>query len=177
MTATVLTLPGWQNSGSGHWMTLWEARHPDWRRVEQADWEWPRRSDWIAALDAAALRTRGPLVLVAHSLGCLTVAHWAATTTDAVRIRHALLVAPPDIERDDLPAALSDFAPAPWTPLPFASTLVASRNDPYCRIERARAFATAWGSEFVALGDCGHINVDAGFGPWPDGLARLQQVL
>ncbi len=91
MTVAVLTLPGWQNSGPGHWMTLWEARHPDWRRVEQADWEQPRRSDWIAALDAQALRTSGPLMLVAHSLGCLTVAHWAATATDAARIRHALL--------------------------------------------------------------------------------------
>ena len=177
MTAAVLTLPGWMNSGPGHWMTLWEARHPEWRRVEQTDWERPRRNDWIAMLDAQVQRTPGPLVLVAHSLGCLAAAHWAATTNAAAKVRHALLVAPPDVERDDLPAALADFAPVPHARLPFASTVVASRNDPYCRIDRARAFSAAWGSEFVDIGEHGHINVDAGFGPWPDGEARLLRLM
>ena len=55
--------------------------------------------------------------------------------------------------------------------------LVASSNDPYCPIRRAGAYARAWGSELVRLQNAGHINVEAGFGPWPLGLALLQSLL
>ena len=44
--------------------------------------------------------------------------------------------------------------------------------------ERSRALAQAWGSRFIDAGNSGHINADAGFGPWPLGenlLAELTQ--
>lgn len=86
----------------------------------------------------------------------------------------ALLVAPPDVERAELPLELVGFRPAPCTPLPFRSVLVASENDPYINVEVARQLAAACGSEFVALGAAGHINTDAGYGPWPEGEALLK---
>jgi predicted alpha/beta hydrolase family esterase len=61
--------------------------------------------------------------------------------------------------------------------LPFASTVVASRDDPFTRFERAQSFAQAWGSEFIDYGARGHINAESGLGDWPEGralLARLQ---
>lgn len=171
---TVLVLPGWQDSGPAHWQSRWQAAHPHWRRVEQADWLHPRRADWVAALDAAAEAAPGELVLVAHSLGCVTVAHWAATSpAAAARVRHALLVASPDVERADLPTELADFAPAPRTPLLFPATLVASRDDPFCDFARAQALAADWQATLWDVGAAGHVNAAAGFGDWPEGLARL----
>lgn len=78
---THLVLPGYQNSGPEHWQTRWEAAEPDtFRRVQQADWDHPDQNDWIARVDAAVAEAAadGPVVLVAHSLGCVTVARWVA---------------------------------------------------------------------------------------------------
>ncbi|HEU6456420.1 MAG TPA: alpha/beta hydrolase, partial [Roseateles sp.] len=63
----VLLLPGWQNSGPDHWQSRWERRYGD-RRVEQHDWDWPRRGDWMARLDEVLLESEVPAVLAAHSL-------------------------------------------------------------------------------------------------------------
>ncbi len=112
------------------------------------------------------------MVVAAHSLGCIATTHLPA---EAVACIHgALLVAPADPERRGV---LADFAPVPYQPLPYRSILVASANDPYCPVRTAGAYARAWGSEFVRLQNAGHINVDAGFGPWPLGLALLQSLM
>ncbi len=171
----VLIVPGYQNSGPGHWQSLWEVERPDFRRVQQRDWENTRRGEWVAGLDAAVQAERGPVVLVAHSLGCVAVLHWAAGHRHEVA--GALLVAPPDVEHDWAPDVVRDFAPIPMAPLPFSSIVVASTDDPHAEIERARGWARAWGSRFVSLGAAGHINTDAGFGPWPDGLALLDGLI
>jgi predicted alpha/beta hydrolase family esterase len=61
----------------------------------------------------------------------------------------------------------------PLAPLPFPALLVASSNDPYCSIERARLLAERWGAAFVEGGDLGHINAASGHGPWPEGVLRF----
>ena len=48
--------------------------------------------------------------------------------------------------------------------------LVASRNDPYCDYQRAEDLAGAWGATFQDAGEAGHINVESGHGPWPEGM-------
>ena len=73
---TVLLVPGLGNSGLQHWQTKWAERY-HYPRVEQHDWEQPVRADWVQALHEAIQQTTGRVVLVAHSLGCSTVAHWA----------------------------------------------------------------------------------------------------
>ena len=113
-------------------------------------------------------------MLVAHSLGCLAVAHSARGRT--LPIRAALLVAPPDVERPDFPPVVEGFAPIPREPLPFASIVVASRDDPFVTFERARELAGAWGSRVVDVGMGRHINTEAGFGPWPLGEQLLAEL-
>lgn len=172
MTSTsIIIVPGWRDSGPGHWQTLWAERLPQARRVVQDDWHTPTRSAWVARLEETVLEQPGPVVIVAHSLGCITTAHMSPEA--AARVRGALLVAPADPERR---AVLSDFAPVPYAALPYRSILVASSNDPYCPIRLAGAYARAWGSEFVRLQNAGHINVDSGHGEWPLGRALLQSL-
>jgi uncharacterized protein len=171
----ILLLPGWQNSGPDHWQSRWEAQH-GYRRVDQHDWMQPRRGDWIAQLEDVVLSTDGPVVLVAHSLGCVLVAAWASLSRSTSRVQGALLVAPGDTESPDLRGPLPSWAPIVRQPLPFASVLVGSRNDPYCRFERARALAHDWGSSFIDAGECGHINAESGLGDWPEGHVRLLEL-
>lgn len=168
---SIIIVPGWRDSGPGHWQTLWAERLPQARRVVQDDWHTPTRSAWVARLEETVLEQPGPVVIVAHSLGCITTAHMKPEA--AARVRGALLVAPADPERR---AVLSDFAPVPYAALPYRSILVASSNDPYCPIRLAGAYARAWGSEFVRLQNAGHINVDSGHGEWPLGRALLQSL-
>ncbi len=167
--ATVIIVPGWRDSGPGHWQSLWAERLPGVVRVVQDDWITPSRKAWVAALERTILGIEGPVVVAAHSLGCIATTHVSAEA--AARIHGALLVAPADPERR---AVLSDFAPVPYARLPYRSVLVASSNDPYCPIRLAGAYARAWGSEFVRLQDAGHINIESGHGEWPLGQALLQ---
>lgn len=170
----VLLLPGWLGSGEGHWQTQWAALH-GFETVEQDDWLWPRRGDWMARLDEVLLTgpDRRPVVLVAHSLGCQLVAAWAQHSRHTGLVRCALLVAPPDTERTDMPPQLHNWRPIRRGRLPFAAVAVVSSDDPYCAPERAAGMCADWGVRVVEAGPRGHLNHDAGLGDWPQGLALL----
>ncbi|MDP1740583.1 alpha/beta hydrolase [Polaromonas sp.] len=174
--ANVLVLPGWQNSGPGHWQSLWEVAH-GYQRVEQHDWMQPLRGDWIARLEDVILGSDEPVVLVAHSLGCMLTAAWAAHSRNTHRVKGALLVAPPDVDREEVRQMLTSWAPVPMNKLPFTSVVLASSRDPYCRLERAREFAAGWGAEFVDVGPLGHLNADSGLGDWPEAHQKLQALM
>ena len=106
------------------------------------------RTAWVNQLNLAIARTSAPTILIAHSLGCQLVAAWAAHSRHTARVRGALLVAPPDTERDDMPPNLYNWRPIVRERLPFASLVVASSDDPYCalpRAERMAAFRSVWG--------------------------------
>ena len=176
-TPTVLILPGWQNSGPEHWQSRWEALYGD-QRVQQHNWMQPLRGDWMAQLEEAVLDAPpGPIVLAAHSLGCLLTAAWAQHSRNTDRVVGALLVAPGDAEREELRAALKSWSPIVLQRLPFASTLLGSQDDPYCSFARAQYFANAWGSAFLDCGNKGHINAESGLGDWPEGRALLTQLM
>ena len=134
----VLLLPGWMNSGPSHWQSRWEARH-GFERVEQADWLWPRRGDWMARLDEVLLASEQVAVLAAHSLGCQLVAAWALHSRHTARVQGALLVAPPDVERSDFPPQLVPWRPIVRARLPFAAQVIYSEDDPYGSTERSQA--------------------------------------
>ena len=172
----VLLLPGWQNSGPGHWQTLWE--DAGWaERVQQDDWTWPRRGDWMARLDDVLLADSRPVVLAAHSLGCQLVAAWAAHSRHTRRVRAALLVAPPDTERDDTPPQLHGWRPIVRQSLPFRSLAVLSTDDPFASLDRASLMCQDWGCAHMVLGPCGHINAESGLGVWPQGRLLLSQLI
>jgi predicted alpha/beta hydrolase family esterase len=169
---SIVIVPGWRDSGPGHWQSRWAQDIPGAVRVVQDDWISPTRAAWVGSLEQLILAQPAPVVIAAHSLGCIATAHLPASV--AGRIAGALLVAPADPERR---AVLSDFAPVPYAALPYRSILVASSNDPYCPARLASAYARAWGSEFVRMQNAGHINVDSGHGDWPLGLALLESLV
>ena len=174
-SANVLILPGWQNSGPDHWQSRWERSH-GYVRVEQHDWQRPRRGDWIARLEEVLLGCSEPAVLVAHSLGCLTAAAWAAHSKNTHLVKAALLVAPPDTGREDIRPMLPGWT-AVLQVLPFKSIVFASSNDPFYGLAEAQRFASGWGAKLIETGERGHINAESGLKDWPEAYAELQQLI
>ena len=172
----ILLVPGLWNSGPEHWQSHWERERSGCRRVLQTDWETPRRSDWVAALDAAVGASGTPVVLVGHSTGCATIVHWAGVSRHLARVRGAQLVAPSDPEAPSYPEGPSGFAPMPLERLPFPSIVVMSTNDEYLSTGRASQFAHAWGSRLVNAGAKGHLNSASGLGAWPAGFALVEEL-
>ncbi len=174
-------VPGYGGSALPHWQRLWASTDPAAAVVEQDDWRRPDLAEWVRRLDAVLATSPSPVVLVAHSLGCLAVVHWAAawgaTRATPSPVRSALLVAPTDAEADGYAVPARGFAPIPLQPLPFPSVVVASADDPAVRPERARAFAASWGSRYVPVDARGHIDARSGYGPWPEGERLLTGLL
>ena len=100
MAATVLILPGIGNSGPLHWQSIWEQSHPEFVRIQQRDWDNPVCAEWVVEIEEAVKRAGPDVVLVAHSLACLAVAHW--TDKPHSLIKAALLVAVPELQRPEL---------------------------------------------------------------------------
>ena len=173
-----LIVPGWQGSPDSHWQSHWQRVLPSASRVEQDDWMQPVKSDWMAALQQAIEAAPAPVILIGHSLGCITIAHWAAQASvqTLAKVRAALLVAPADVERPDCPPALQNFAPMAVQGLPFPSLLVGSSNDSAATPLRAQWLAQCWGSERVILPGAGHINVQSGHRLWEQGFAWLYRL-
>jgi len=178
---TILLVPGLRDHVPEHWQTLLEAELPNARSVAPLEHDKLSRAARVAALDAALAAIDGPIVLVAHSAGVMITVHWAAKHHR--KIRGALLVAPPDFEAP-MPApypqkaalAENGWLPTPLEPLPFPTIVGASRNDPLATYERACEMAAAWGSRLVDLGEVGHLNPAAGYGPWPRATELLAEL-
>lgn len=174
--ADILILPGLGGIKPGHWQTLWAEKMATAAIVEQAEWWEPNADDWIDTIIQAAQLTDRPIVFVAHSTSVSALVHAAPRLPDNVRV--AFLVAPTDVEESPAaPEAIHVFRPIPRDPLPFPSMLVASSNDPFVTLDRAVEFANCWGSDFHQAGEAGHINVDSGHGPWPEGLLMFTRLM
>lgn len=165
---TTLIIPGLKSSGPAHWQSWFEASIPGTVRVIQADWNKADLPEWSARVRRDITRTPGRLLIVAHSFGVLAAVQ--AATDHAERIAGALLVAPADPEKFSIGELL------PQEPLSFPSVVVGSTNDHWMSLERAAHWADLWGSDFVNLGEAGHINVNSGFGPWPEGLSLYERL-
>ncbi|WBO22925.1 RBBP9/YdeN family alpha/beta hydrolase [Sphingomonas abietis] len=173
-----LIIPGLFDSGPEHWQSHWLRNRPQALKVDLGAWDDPTTDQWVARLDRAIARRRQPVFLVAHSLGCLAVAWWAqqASTDRLHKVKAALLVTPPDVDRPDAHRLVRRFAPAPGTRLPFPSILVASRSDPHASFSSVADLAQLWGARLIDAGDAGHINVESGADDWPDGIALLDRL-
>lgn len=71
----LIIIPGWRDSGPGHWQSLWAEQIPGAVRVQQDDWLTPARDAWVSSIGRTILAQDQPVVLVAHSLGCIAAAH------------------------------------------------------------------------------------------------------
>jgi len=187
MRSTTLIVPGLHGSGPGHWQTWFESQLDGAQRVTQDDWGTAAIHVWAERIRQSIDAAVGKVWLVAHSFGCLASVVAAADRSD--RVAGALLVAPANPERFGLAglhpelggatAATSERAPItpviPHRELAFPSVVVASVNDPWMRLTAASVWADRWGSQFECIGSAGHINVDSGFGPWPQGLKLFRR--
>lgn len=174
-----LIVPGLHDSGPAHWQTIWERERHDCVRVQLGMWSDPVRNVWISRVDQAVGAAQGPVVLVAHSLGCHAVLWWASLLGEDApsNVVGALLVAPPDVDRMGADTRIERFAPTPKAILPFPAVVVASSDDPWCEAERSEELASSWGARLVLLDHAGHINAESGFGPWRDGQDLLEQLM
>jgi predicted alpha/beta hydrolase family esterase len=169
---TVLIVPGLRDHVAQHWQTLLAERLPRVRTVEPMGRENLDCLTRVEAVEREAQAIAGPVIIVAHSGGVVTVVQWARRTRRAVL--GALLAAPPDFE-EPLPEGypslgelkVGGWLPLPRGPLPFPSIVAASRNDPLARFERVEEMAFDWGANLVDLGEVGHLNPASGYGPWP----------
>jgi predicted alpha/beta hydrolase family esterase len=169
-----LVLAGIYNSGPDHWQSLWQQSDSRLTKLEHTSWDHPDRFIWVSELEEGVRKLGPETVLIAHSLACLMVVHWAACTK--LHVQGALLVSVPDPEGRSFPEDARNFGGLPLKRLPFPSTLVSSDNDPYGTPEHMVKCAEAWGSRFVPLSGLGHINAESGLGAWPYGRALLEQV-
>jgi len=177
MEPQLLILPGLGNSGEKHWQTFWHKKFENSIRLVQDNWDEPIREEWLERLNEEVSKLEKPTILVAHSLAVSLVLHWAASNSNQ-NIVGALLVAPADVDSPQhTPDIIRNFSPMPIYKLPFPSILVASENDPYASFERKQYFATQWGSEFVNIGQKGHINSDSDLKYWEEGQLILQQLI
>ncbi|MHC8380782.1 RBBP9/YdeN family alpha/beta hydrolase [Pseudomonas sp. LB3P14] len=175
---TILIVPGLRDDVPQHWQTLLAARLPRVRSVAPMGRDDLDCAALVAAIEREAQAIDGPLVIVAHSAGCIMVAHWALQTKRSVQ--GALLATPPDLE-SALPEGnptiealrTGGWLPVPRSRLPFRSIVGASRNDPLANFEHVAGLALDWGAELADLGEVGHLNPASGHGDWPQAEAFL----
>ena len=166
-------IPGYGGSGADHWQTYFENTQENFQRIQQRDWDNPVIDEWVENVEKAIsgydLET---VVLVAHSLGCWTVAEWAKRYNR--KIKGALLVAPPDAVLVQEKIHHCIFTEISIQKINTKTILVASTNDHWATIDTAKGYADSWGSEFINIGDAGHINNLSGYGEWNQGLEILK---
>lgn len=166
--ADILIVPGLGDSGSGHWQSRWATKLSTAIRVTQRDWAHPVCAEWTDTVIRAVGACARPVVIVAHSLGVIATLH-AAPRVGSI-VAGAFLVAPPsaDVIREH-PAIDPAFLPVPRSRLPFPAVIVGSADDPYAAADFAPELARNTGAHFIDAGAAGHINIDSGHGPWPEG--------
>ena len=168
-------IPGLGDSGPTHWQTSFEKSGDNFQRINQQEWDAPICDAWVTTIDnAIASYDPATIVLIGHSLGCTAIAHWALRY--GKKIKGALLVAPSDIENPVYTFDAKGFVPIPKTKIDFKTIVVASTDDPWVSLERARFFADNWGSKLIDIGKAGHINAASGYGEWKHGLVILKML-
>ena len=181
---TVLIIPGLRDHVNNHWQTLLAAQLPKVHSVPPMGREDLDFNQRVRAIDAAIAAIEGPVLFVAHSGGCLMVAHWAQTSVHTHRVSSALLATPPDFEHP-MPQGYpslnalqaSGWLPVPRLVLPFHSLVAISDNDPLATRGSVQALARDWGSETIDLGSVGHLNPSSGYGEWPMAILLIEQLL
>jgi uncharacterized protein len=167
--SNILIVPGLHNSGPCHWQSLWHQQFPHWLRVTGQTWERAELASWSQRVANLLAASQDPLHIVAHSFGSLASIAAAARHPD--KVASLFLVAPADPA--NFAIADRDLPPPPLVP----GLLVASQNDPWMSLERARYWSERWQLPLHDAGAAGHINAESGHGHWAPGQQLLAELL
>ena len=160
--AHILFVPGFSEPAPDHWQWRWRQKLSTGRFVLPGERD---RNGWVQAISEAVNGAERPAVIVAHGHGI--AASLEALPAFRNRVAGAFFAGP---REDEGPLTHASR-------LPFPTIIVGSRNDPSCPYVRAEALAERWGALLLDAGEAGHIDVDAGFGPWPEGSIAFAQFL
>ncbi|WP_316862452.1 alpha/beta hydrolase [uncultured Cohaesibacter sp.] len=164
-----ILVPGFKNSGPEHWQSFWERDVGIFQRISQRRWDQKDIELWIDAIRRHTDELKHPAILIGHSLGALASA--CAIAAETPKVAGAMFVAPAEPLRFEVENRI------PMSRLSVPTTLVASHNDKLLTFARAQWLADMWGSDFIDVGEAGHINSEAGFGRWPYGLTILRDLV
>ena len=177
MRRRFLILHGWLGSGPEHWQSWLAERlaacgaHVQYPSLPEPDVPHPER--WGAALRTELERLAdgpGERVVVCHSLGAVLWLREAARIAAGARPDRVALVAPPCPR--GAPPEVAAWFPTGATPEAVAGAAASTRvvcgtGDPYC----PETAAVCWAGPLALPADVvpggGHLNPDAGLGPWP----------
>ncbi len=174
-TVPTVIVHGWRGNEPEHWQS-WladelRAAGREVRYPALPDWETPKPAAWLDALreTLAGLPADG-FDVVCHSLGAVLWLHHAARPGGSPRPARVLLVAPPS-PRTTTPE-LTPFFPVPLDrdavrQSADGTVLVCGDDDPYCPEGAAAAYGLPLKMPTTVIAGGAHLNVDAGFGPWP----------
>jgi predicted alpha/beta hydrolase family esterase len=177
MIPHLLIIPGLGDSGEKHWQSFWLQKFPNSTKVIQDNWDEPQLNEWLTRLDENIQKINEPTILVAHSLAVSLVMHWVSQNNNS-NIVGALLVAPADVDSlEHTPDFLRHFSPIPTQIIPFPTLVIGTENDTYISLKRAEELASNWGSDFVNIGQKGHINSESNLEDWEEGQAFLKQLI
>ena len=172
MVHTVI-VPGVGGSEAKHWQSWLQQKLVSSSRVQQKHWDRPILSEWVAQFVKTVSAIESPVQIVAHSFGCLTsVAALAEHPEIAAKVKSLILVAPANPARFGEAGfarhSLTDYQNYfQQLKITVPTTLLISENDPWLSYHDALQLAQAWKLNPINLGKVGHINVAAGFGPFP----------
>ena len=176
----VLIIHGWGNHRPpGHWHRLLAAALRTQGHVvaypQLPDTDSPTLPAWLAVvkneLDMLAEVDDSPLVVVAHSLGCLTWIQSAVHGLVTHPANRVLLVAPADPDLcGEVPTFQLDLSDAHVRnavhKAAHETLLVASDADPWTPRGITETFARPLNVPAVVIPGAGHIAIDDGWGPW-----------
>ncbi|MBF7687200.1 RBBP9/YdeN family alpha/beta hydrolase [Acinetobacter rathckeae] len=174
-----IIVPGVGGSGEEHWQTWLEQRLPNTQRVMQ-QWHEPILEQWVQQWLKTIATTKGQkLQIIAHSFGCLTsIAALAKHPHLQARIEKLILVAPANPIRFSQQGFATqghdhflEYFKSLHINVP--TVMFISENDPWLNFEDAKYFAKQWQVPYVNLGKVGHINIESGFGAFPQLLPHL----
>lgn len=177
--AISLTVPWPDGTGSSRWETLWNVSQQDTHRIVLGMWGDQLRTAWIAHLEEAIRKAPSPVIICAHSLGCLAVAWWARDARKGadMPVAGAFLVAPPDLSKPFLQEEFADFAPLPRQALPFPSIVIAGEDSKWIDLHEAAAVAADWNSHFIRVGPTEHLPASNTVGWWERGKQLLDDAM